>query len=130
MMSAQVVRCDIAEKQWTAQRPSSCPSEVDFGQGLTMQATGPAKVVCAGDTVLNPQAPTLAYGSSSQIGSITCTSTEADVECVNSSGGSFKLSRESYEVNWAAGSSNCTGVRASIIVPISSMTSRWRGWSK
>ena len=99
MMSAQVVRCDIAEKQWTAPRPSSCPSEVDFGQGLTMKATGPAKVVCAGDTVLNPQAPTLAYGSSSQIGSITCTSTEADVECANSSGGSFKLSRESYELN-------------------------------
>ena len=98
-MSSSDVRCDIAEKQWTAQRPASCPSQVDFGQGLTMKATGPATVVCAGDTALNPQAPTLDYGTSSQVGSITCTSTEADMECTNGSGGSFKLSRESYELN-------------------------------
>ncbi len=99
LMSAKSVRCDIGKKQWSAPRPPDCPEEVDSGQGLTLPATGPASVVCAGDTVLNPQAPTLDYGSSSRIGSITCHSDESEVECENESGGSFSLSIEEYDLN-------------------------------
>ncbi len=99
LMSAKSVRCDIAEKQWTAPRPAGCPKQLDFGQGLTLSAEGPAEVVCAGDTVLNPDAPVLDYGSSSRIGSITCASAESGVTCISDSGGSFTLSREAYELN-------------------------------
>lgn len=98
-MTGRSVRCDIAEKDWSAPRPADCPSQVDSGQGLQLNASGAATVVCAGDTVLNPQAPTLEYGATSQIGAIVCASMESGVSCTNSSGGSFTLSRESYELN-------------------------------
>jgi len=98
VMTGKSARCDIAEKDWSAPRPADCPSQVDSGQGLTLNATGPAQVVCAGDTVLNPQAPTLDYGATSQIGAIVCASMESGISCTNSSGGSFTLSRESYDL--------------------------------
>jgi hypothetical protein len=98
-MTADFVRCDIVEKDWEAQRPEGCPGDSDFGQGLTLSATGQAEVVCAGDTVLDQGAPVLDYGSRSQIGPITCESDEEGVECSNESGGSFSLSREEYDLD-------------------------------
>jgi hypothetical protein len=99
MLSAKSVRCDIAAKNWTAPRPPGCPGEVDFGQGLTMNASGPAQVVCAGDTVLNPRAVVLEYGQTSRIGSIECESDDEGMDCSNDAGGEFSLSRDSYELN-------------------------------
>jgi hypothetical protein len=99
MLSAKSVRCDIAEKTWEAPRPAGCPGEVDYGQGLTMGADGPAEVVCAGDTVLNPEAVVLEYGQASQIGSIRCESDEEGIECSNNTGGEFSLSREEFDLN-------------------------------
>jgi hypothetical protein len=99
IMTQKFARCDIAERTWKPPpHPSSCPDEVDYGQGLQLPATGSADFVCAGDTTLNPQAPKLDYGSSSQVGSITCTSAESGVSCSNSSGGSFTISRENYDL--------------------------------
>ena len=98
-MTAKFARCDIAERDWNPPpHPSSCPEQVDYGQGLQLPATGAADFVCAGDTTLNPSAPKLDYGSSSQVGSITCTSAESGMSCSNSSGGSFTISRESYDL--------------------------------
>jgi hypothetical protein len=98
IMSADSVRCDIAEKQWTADRPADCPKQVDYGQGLELPANGYARVVCAGDTVLDPSAPTLAYGDSTRAGSIVCVSAEAGMDCANDSGGHFRIARESYDL--------------------------------
>jgi hypothetical protein len=98
IMSAKSVRCDIAEKDWTADRPQGCSDEVDYGQGLTLGATGYAQVVCAGDTTLDPSAPTLDYGDSTKAGSITCVSAEAGMDCANDDGGHFRISRESYDL--------------------------------
>jgi hypothetical protein len=101
LMSGRSVRCDISERSWSPpQRPADCPSEVDFGQGLELPASGAARFVCAGDTVLgDTSAQVLDYGSSSRIGSITCTSAESGMQCANESGGSFSLSREEYVLN-------------------------------
>jgi len=99
LMSAKSVRCDIADKQWSAPRPAGCPKQLDYGQGLTLDATGAATVVCAGDTVLNPEAPVLEYGSISQVGSIRCDSEESGIDCENGAGGEFSLSREEYELH-------------------------------
>jgi hypothetical protein len=97
VMTPKVARCDISQRDWNPPpRPASCP--LDFGQGIELRATGTAEFVCAGDTTLNPQAPTLDYGSSSQIGAIACTSAESGMSCSNSSGGSFTLSREGYDL--------------------------------
>lgn len=98
-ISPKAARCDISEKQWKAPRPADCPTQVDFGQGLTLPADGAATIVCAGDTVLNPSAPVLEYGSSSRIGAITCTSQQSGMSCANESGGAFTLSRESYSLD-------------------------------
>ncbi len=99
IMSAKSLRCDIREKDWSADRPAGCPSEIEYGQGLTLSASGPAEVVCAGDTALDPSAPTLEYGASSTAGPLTCTSNEAAMVCSNQSGGGFSLARESYSLN-------------------------------
>jgi hypothetical protein len=99
LMTAKSARCDIAERDWNPPpHPSSCPDEVDFGQGIQLPASGPAQFVCAGDTALNPQAPKLDYGSSSQVGSITCTSAESGMSCQNASGGTFTISRQGYDL--------------------------------
>ncbi len=99
IMTAKFARCDIAERDWNPPpHPSSCPNEVDFGQGIQLPASGAAQFVCAGDTALNPQAPKLEYGSSSQVGSITCTSAESGMSCSNAGGGSFAISRQGYDL--------------------------------
>jgi hypothetical protein len=97
--TAKVVRCDIAERDWSPPpHPASCPDEVDFGQGIQLPSSGAAQFVCAGDTALNPSAPKLPYGSSSQVGTIACTSAESGISCSNASGGSFTISRQSYDL--------------------------------
>jgi hypothetical protein len=100
IITSKFARCDISDRDWNPPpHPASCPSEVDFGQGIQLPASGTASFVCAGDTTLNPQAPKLAYGSSSQVGSITCTSAESGMSCSNPGGGGFTISRESYDLN-------------------------------
>jgi hypothetical protein len=100
LITPKFVRCDISERDWSPPpHPSSCPDEVDFGQGIQLPSSGSAEFVCAGDTVLNPQAEALPYGSSSHVGSITCTSAESGMSCENAGGGGFTLSREAYNLN-------------------------------
>jgi hypothetical protein len=100
VMTQRFARCDIAERDWSPPpHPSSCPDQVDYGQGIQLPANGAADFVCAGDTTLNPQAPNLAYGGSSRVGAIICTSTESGITCQNESGGGFTISRQSFDLN-------------------------------
>ena len=98
VMTAKYTRCDISDRAWN---PPAAPGDcqVDYGQGIQLPAEGPASFVCAGDTVLNPEAPVLEYGTSSEVGLITCESDESEIECENASGGKFSLSREEYDLN-------------------------------
>jgi hypothetical protein len=90
------VRCDIAKHSWDAGKaPNGCP--LDYGDGLTMKAGGNATFVCAGDTTLNPQAPVLDYGESSEKFGITCASAEDGLTCKNADGMGFFLSAQSYQ---------------------------------
>jgi Family of unknown function (DUF6636) len=92
-------RCDIAQREWSPPpRPASCPPETDYGQGLEVRAgDGPGGVVCAGDTALDPRAPTLAYGTASSVGSLVCTSRETGITCVDvSEYHGFFMSRNRY----------------------------------
>ena len=93
-------RCDIAKRSWTPPpRPSSCPSEVDYGQGLTVSRTGAPALVCAGDTALDPNAPILAYGQLETIGVMRCASTLAGMTCRSTrSGHGFFVSRQRYSL--------------------------------
>ena len=93
-------RCDIIKRTWpTPPRPARCPSEVDYGQGLTVSRTGAAQIVCAGDTALDPQAPILPYGSVDAVGVLRCTSGLRGMRCRSTrSGHGFFISRQSYSL--------------------------------
>jgi hypothetical protein len=90
------VRCDIREHAWTAPpKPAYC--DVDWGGGLQVGSKRRGSIVCAGDTVLDPGAPVLAYGKASEVGPIACRSSEAGVRCSDSlSGHGFFVSRQRY----------------------------------
>ena len=90
------VRCDIAKHSWDAGKQSSdCP--LDYGNGITMKAGGNATFTCAGDTTLNPQAPVLDYGESSEKFGVTCVSAEDGLTCKNANGMGFFISAQRYE---------------------------------
>ena len=96
----RTARCDIVQRSWSPpRRPKSCPKEVDFGQGLTVSASGPARLVCAGDTALDPTAPILAYGQVDASGALVCSSAIAGMSCRSiRSGHGFFISRERYRL--------------------------------
>lgn len=93
------VRCDIAERDWALPaRPADCNSNVDFGQGLILSASGDARFVCAGDTALG-YGETLAYGSSIAAGTLMCDSAESGITCRDTvSEHGFAISRQAYQL--------------------------------
>ena len=94
----EAARCDIDKRDWPLPpRPAGCPSDSDFGQGLTVEASGPARVVCAGDTARDLRSPVLAYGTGSRVGSFLCVSSRSGITCTNrSTGHGFLISVERY----------------------------------
>jgi hypothetical protein len=97
-MDKATVRCDIAEHDWKAPKaPADC--ELDYGQGISLDAGGAATLVCAGDTVLGAGGQQLAYGQSISAGLLRCESSEQGIACRDiESGRGFSLSREAYEL--------------------------------
>jgi hypothetical protein len=92
-------RCDIRKREWSPpSRPASCPEQVDFGQGLSVEHTGEASVVCAGDTALDPGATGLGYGEASELGGTQCISRSEGITCANHSGHGFFISTQSYKL--------------------------------
>lgn len=89
--SANTVRCDIRTRTWSPPpRPRGC--RLDWGQGLSLDASGRARFVCAGDTALN-NGRRLAYGTAIRIGGIVCRSRVTGLTCRNAAGHGFTLSR-------------------------------------
>jgi hypothetical protein len=91
-----LLRCDI--RSGLAPQPSaSC--EGDWG-GVTLAAHGPAKPLCASDTVYDDSAPTLDYGSVWGGGGVTCLSAESGLQCSSAPGRhTFFLSRQSWSAS-------------------------------
>lgn len=97
------VRCDIAERDWEPPpKPADC--ELDYGQGVILQAGGTADLVCAGDTTLGSGGseaalPELPYGESIAAGLLRCESRRSGMRCRDvETGRGFALSREGYEL--------------------------------
>lgn len=96
ILAEDMVRCDIAARDWNPPpRPADCPDFTDYGQGITLNPTGPAAFVCAGDTTLG-SGPALAYGQFHAGGGMSCSSEPAGMRCSNSDGHGFTLSRQGY----------------------------------
>ena len=95
--SPAFLRCDIRSglKPKPA-RPRGC--DLDYGDSYEMKKTGRPSVLCHGDTVFDPGARVLAYGTSWARDGFRCTSRTTGLRCTNSSGHGFFLSREHSQV--------------------------------
>lgn len=93
-------RCDIVRRDWSPPpRPAACPNIVDFGQGLIVGESGRGRFVCAGDTVREPNARRLAYGTASEVGPYVCVSRSTGMSCDNTgTGHGFTLSVQGYSI--------------------------------
>lgn len=91
------VRCDISERDWEPPpAPSGC--DLDYGQGIELQAGGSADFVCAGDTALGG-GDALDYGTSIGAGLLICESEESGMTCTDAeTGRGFTISREGYDI--------------------------------
>jgi hypothetical protein len=90
------LRCDIRSG---LKPPPSKPCRGDWG-GIVMIARGAARANCAGDTVYDPAAPTLPYGSAWGGAGITCRSRSTSLTCTAFAGPhGFMLSRESWSAS-------------------------------
>jgi hypothetical protein len=94
-ISTDSVRCDIVERSYDLpEKPADCDG--DFGQSISVGRDGIATFVCVTDTVVDPGAPVLPYGTSTEVGDFGCTSSEAHIACYHlGSEHGFELSRES-----------------------------------
>jgi hypothetical protein len=99
-MVGGVARCDIGQRDWSPPpRPSSCSDVTDYGQGLEVSRSGPADVVCAGDTTRDPSAPKLPYGTGSQVGDFICVSRPTGITCTDRfNGHGFFVSIQAYKL--------------------------------
>ena len=91
-----VLRCDIMAIDTRPRRPADC--DLDSGHAFEMSAKGSASRICAGDTVMDPSLPVLAYGEVWQRAGFTCRSEQAGLTCFNAMQRGFSLARARQEV--------------------------------
>ena len=93
------IDCEILEKASTRPlnpRPPDC--DLEWGNRFELGETGKGTLACTGDTVRDPSGITLGYDTSFTANSITCTSTQRGLTCLNSEGHGFFLSRARQQV--------------------------------
>jgi hypothetical protein len=92
----RVLRCDVRDGvKPLPPQPLSC--QLDWGAGFWLHEHGPARIVCAGDTALDPSAPVVRYGTTWHGGPIACMSTPNGLRCTNADRHGFFISRgEAY----------------------------------
>ena len=87
-----VLRCDILSG--LVPEPGE-PCELDW-VGIVFGEHHAAAPQCAGDTVYDQEAPTLAYGQSWARGGLRCESRRTGLSCANEDGRSFTLARAGW----------------------------------
>jgi Family of unknown function (DUF6636) len=86
------LRCDIRSGlKPPPSKPKGCQNDWTFG--YSVNATGRAHKVCAGDTVFSPSAKVIRYGTTWRSGPFTCKSSTSGLRCKNRSDHGFFLSR-------------------------------------
>lgn len=86
-----MLRCDITNIDSQPRRPADC--ELEYGHAFEMSAKGGAGRICAGDTIMDPSLPTLAYGEVWQRAGFTCRSEQTGLTCFNAMQHGFSLAR-------------------------------------
>jgi hypothetical protein len=94
------LRCDIRSGLHNPKLPSrgNCNLNVDFGQGLWIADRGPAHIVCAGDTALDPHATVLPYGTTVVRDGFSCQSETIGLTCKNRSSHGFFLNADVWRL--------------------------------
>ena len=94
VISTEVARCDIRERDWDpGPPPETCKKT--WGQGTAVGAKE-AVISCTRGSVLGSKT-VLEYGRSVTEGNFTCTSSEAGMRCENTATGrGFSISRKTY----------------------------------
>ncbi|HET6505836.1 MAG TPA: DUF6636 domain-containing protein [Baekduia sp.] len=90
------LRCDVRDVADRPKRPKSC--ELDYGDAFGLDAQGRARRLCVGDTVADPKAKVIAYGTTQHHGPFTCTSRTTGLRCATKAGHGFSLSRETQKL--------------------------------
>ena len=86
------VRCDLVN--YTFARPPRPPNcDFDWGHSYAVGARGESRVLCGGDTVVNPGARVLRYGARWDGAGVTCYAEQSGLECINADGRGFEISR-------------------------------------
>lgn len=99
LADADWVRCDIEDRDWSPPaRPSDCPSQTGYGQGIILEVHGKPKFVCGGDTTFGGDARVLSYGDRDATTGYTCFSEKSGIRCENRDDHGFTIGRESYEL--------------------------------
>lgn len=91
-----VLRCDIMNMETRPPRPANC--DLDWGHAFEMSAKGNPTRICAGDTVMDPSMPVLAYGEIWQRAGFTCRSEQTGLTCFNAMQHGFSLARAEQRV--------------------------------
>ena len=91
------VSCEIDDHTWLAPpRPPVCLGA--WGDRIDMNQGDAAALSCHTDTTRGSGLPTLQYGDSRSLASITCASERSGITCTDTNTGHFfRISRESYE---------------------------------
>ena len=93
--SPPFLRCDILSGlRGAPPKPRSC--ENDWGMSIGMGRKGPARLLCIGDTVFDPGARVLRYGTTWRLNGFRCVSRTSGLTCTNVSGRGFFVSRQSW----------------------------------
>lgn len=88
------LRCEIVSKlRPMPPRPAACVDAV-WGRGYSMGRFDRPQVLCISDTIYDPSARTLQYGTTYRRDVFTCTSKTTGLRCTNAAGHGFFLSRE------------------------------------
>lgn len=92
------VRCDMAQlnRSFTTP-PEDC--DLDWGDSFAVaEGDRRGQLFCHGDTVVDPEAEVLDYGSSLSFGGIACLSAKTGITCQNADGHGFSLSRKQQKL--------------------------------
>lgn len=88
------VRCDLAQLNRSF---TTAPKDCDLEWGDSFEISSGARrgaLGCHGDTVIDPQAEVLDYGSTLRFGDIACVSSKAGMTCRTAQGHGFTVSRK------------------------------------
>lgn len=90
--------CEIGHHSYPAPaRPAGC--NLDYGDRFVLGSVGKATLGCHGDTVADPSAAVLPYGTSINYGSLACTSSESGMWCGSlDTGHYFKVASAAYQL--------------------------------